>query len=86
MAEKLFGSVKRFGTRYGRTNRMKLAEIEKEQKQKQTCPACLQKKAKRLSMGIYKCSSCSAKFADGAYSVQTKTTAKKIEETEEASE
>lgn len=66
---------------------MKLAEIEKDQKQRQVCPACLQKRAKRLSMGIYKCESCETKFADGAFSVITaKAVAKKAEETAEKTE
>jgi len=72
--QKVFGSVKRFGPRYGRTTRHKLAAIEKDQKKAQKCPYCKKNQAKRLAMGLYKCGKCGAKFTGGAYFVQTKET------------
>lgn len=76
--EKVFGSIKRFGTRYGRTPKHKLAAIEKQQKQPQVCPYCKKPKAKRQAMGIYLCGKCGSKFTGGAYTakaqiIKTKT-------------
>ena len=61
------GSVKRFGPRYGRTVKHKLAKLEAEQKKPQVCPYCRRPKAKRLSPGIYKCQKCNSKFTGRAY-------------------
>ena len=73
MAEqKGLGPVKRYGTRYGRTLKYKLAQIEIAQKNKQTCPTCLKQKVRRIAMGIYRCDKCNVSFAAGAYSVGKK--------------
>jgi large subunit ribosomal protein L37Ae len=69
MAEKQFGSIKRFGARYGRTVKYNLAKIEKLIKHLQKCPYCLALKAKRVSAGIWHCKKCDAKFAGKAYTV-----------------
>lgn len=61
------GSVKRFGPRYGRTVKHKLAKLESEQKKPQVCPYCRRPKAKRLSAGIYHCQKCDTKFTGRAY-------------------
>jgi len=74
------GSIKRFGTRYGRTTKHKFALIEREQKKKQKCPYCSKLKVKRISVGIWHCRSCDAKFTGRAYSL-TKIK-EKIEEAE----
>ena len=60
--EKGVGPVKRFGVRYGRTVKARLAKIEIEQKKLQLCPYCEQQKAKRKFAGVYECSKCGAKF------------------------
>lgn len=65
--EKGLGSVKRFGVRYGRTVKMRLAKIEKEQRKLQPCPYCEQTKAKRKFAGVYECSKCGAKFTGRAF-------------------
>lgn len=67
--EKSFGSVKRFGTRYGRTVKYKLSKIEAELKKKHKCPYCHSLSAKRLAAGIWCCKKCKAKFTGKAYSV-----------------
>jgi|TARA_B100001971_G_C18146165_1_gene513172 large subunit ribosomal protein L37Ae len=64
------GSTKRFGARYGRRVREKLAEIEKDQKKKQKCPYCNQLKVKRIAVGIWHCNKCKTKFAGRAYSLK----------------
>jgi large subunit ribosomal protein L37Ae len=69
MAEKHYGAVKRYGTRYGRRNREKVALIEIEQKKKHKCPKCNFPKVSRLAVGIWKCSKCNAKFTSRAYTV-----------------
>lgn len=71
--EKGLGPAKRFGPRYGRTVKFKLAKIEKEQKKAQACPYCDMPKAKRVSAGIYECSKCKSKFTSRAYFVKKKS-------------
>ena len=62
-------TTKRFGARYGARLKKKLAEIESQQKTKYPCPYCNYVKVKRVSMGIWKCNKCDAKFSSKAYSV-----------------
>ena len=62
-------STKRFGARYGARLKKKLAEIESQQKAVYPCPYCNYVKVKRVSMGIWKCKKCEAKFSSKAYSV-----------------
>jgi large subunit ribosomal protein L37Ae len=64
--EKL-GSQKRFGTRYGRKNRLKVARIEKEQRATHPCPYCKYKKVRRIALGIWGCKKCSSRFTGKAY-------------------
>jgi|TARA_Y100000310_G_scaffold169639_1_gene169855 large subunit ribosomal protein L37Ae len=66
--EKL-GSAKRFGARYGSKPKHKFAKIEKEQRKKHVCPYCNNLKVKRVSVGIWHCRKCNAKFTGKAYSV-----------------
>lgn len=63
------GSVKRFGPRYGRTPKHKLAKIEAVLKGKHICPYCHTDKVKRTSLGIWQCRKCNARFTGKAYSV-----------------
>ena len=64
------GSVKRFGSRYGRNVRHKLAKIESVLKGKHKCPYCRNMKVKQLSVGIWQCGKCNAKFTGKAYSLK----------------
>jgi len=73
-ARKGLGPVKRFGVRYGRTLKHKLAKIEIEQKKKHKCPYCAKPKVHRLSYGIWECKSCKSKFTARAYTIGTKMT------------
>ncbi|MEM4336684.1 MAG: 50S ribosomal protein L37ae [Candidatus Woesearchaeota archaeon] len=72
MAEqkKKFGSVKRFGPRYGRRLKEKLADVEKKSKKPNKCPFCKNLSAKRIAAGIWKCKKCNSKFASGAYYIE----------------
>jgi len=63
------GSVKRFGSRYGRTTRAKAGKIEAEQRKKHKCPYCLATRVKRVAAGIWNCSKCGAKFTGKAYTI-----------------
>jgi len=62
-------SAKRFGARYGRALKLKVANIEKLQHSNQKCPKCMKLKVKRIASGIFVCSGCGSKFADRAYVV-----------------
>jgi len=64
-----YGSVKRLGTRYGRTVRFKLGKIEAEQRKKHKCPYCSYVQVRRLSAGIWNCKKCGATFTNKAYTV-----------------
>jgi large subunit ribosomal protein L37Ae len=68
MAKKTkLGSTKRFGPRYGRKNREKVAALEKGHRGKHKCPFCNYIKVVRLSKGIWHCTKCDEKFAGKAY-------------------
>ncbi len=62
-----FGSMKRFGPRYGRRNKEKVAALEQEYRFKHVCPYCNYEKLKRLAAGIWTCEKCGVKFAGKAY-------------------
>jgi large subunit ribosomal protein L37Ae len=79
-AQKL-GSIRRFGSRYGRNVKHKLAKIEAIQKGKHQCPYCYSLKAKRLSTGIWSCGKCGSKFTGKAYSIK-KVVTEELEEEE----
>jgi large subunit ribosomal protein L37Ae len=57
----------RFGVRYGRSVRSKMAEVETKQRKKQKCPYCKKSGIKRLSKGIWHCLKCNKKFASDTY-------------------
>jgi large subunit ribosomal protein L37Ae len=63
------GSVKRFGTRYGRTLKNKMDKVEAMQQKEYRCPECHYEKVERLSLGIWECGKCKAKFTSKAYTV-----------------
>lgn len=68
MAKKLnIGPSRRFGSRYGRRVRHKVAMIENNSKKEHVCPYCKYKKAKKVSLGIFYCSKCDTKFTGRAY-------------------
>jgi len=59
----------RFGVRYGRRVRTKIADIEGSQRKKQSCLFC-NGVAKRLSKGIWQCKKCNKKFAGHTYYIK----------------
>lgn len=68
-SKKGLGPVKRFGVRYGRTVKHKLAKIEKEQKKNHLCPYCSREKVSRVSYGIWNCKKCDSTFTGRAYNL-----------------
>ncbi len=77
MPEKIgLKSAKRFGVRYGPSNKLKLAVIEEEQRKFQLCPVCGKTKAAWTSVGIFECKKCNAKFTSKAFSVRSVVTMK----------
>lgn len=69
---KRFGSVKRFGSRYGRTSRNKVAHHEAFTKKTHLCPYCNRKGVKKVSVGVWGCKKCGAKFTGKAYDFDRK--------------
>ena len=71
MADKAkgYGSVKRFGVRYGTKLKWKIGKIEAERRLSTKCPYCHYGKAKRLMAGIWFCQKCKSKFTGKAYSI-----------------
>lgn len=61
------GTTGRFGSRYGKGVKKKVAAIEKVQRKRHACPQCGMPYVKRVSSGIWKCRKCGAKFAGPAY-------------------
>ena len=62
-------TTKRFGPRYGRTVKNKLAKIERQMKDTYKCPFCASKSVKKKMAGIWACSSCGKTFTSKAYYV-----------------
>ncbi|MGM5481277.1 MAG: 50S ribosomal protein L37ae [Nanobdellota archaeon] len=62
-------SIKRFGSRYGKTARDKFGKIEAQQHKKYKCPYCSREQVKRLNTGIWQCKKCNAKFTSKAFTV-----------------
>ena len=78
MVKKKSESTKRFGPRYGRRLKEKVAEIEAGYRKKNKCPYCGKINVKRVALGIWFCKSCNSKFTGKAYSLSKKTLTKPI--------
>ncbi|WP_158057886.1 50S ribosomal protein L37ae [Halorussus halophilus] len=65
------GSAGRFGARYGRVSRKRVAEIENEMRDDHTCPDCGTDDVDRQGTGIWQCGKCGYKFAGGSYKPET---------------
>ncbi|MHA1341592.1 MAG: 50S ribosomal protein L37ae [Promethearchaeota archaeon] len=68
---KKVGITGRFGSRYGAMLRKRVRVIEENMKAPKKCPKCETKVVKRLSVGIWYCKKCGAKFTGGAYDQKT---------------
>lgn len=68
---------------YGVRIRKKVDAIKKMTVAKHACPFCGKQSVRRQGTGIWKCRSCNAEFAGGAYAPQTEVgdAAKKVVDT-----
>lgn len=62
-------STKRFGARYGRKVKNRLADIESVRKSPKKCPYCHSYSVKRIATGIWYCKKCGSKFTGKAYNI-----------------
>lgn len=76
-------TITRFGTRYGRTIRERLAAIESGYRGKHKCPYCSYTNVTREAAGIWTCSKCKAKFTSRAFQLTKPTPVKNIQTSEE---
>jgi large subunit ribosomal protein L37Ae len=60
-------AVNRFGPRYGRTIKSRVADIESKPTGK--CISCNSEKLEREATGIWKCRKCGTRFTGKAYQV-----------------
>lgn len=65
------GSAGRFGARYGRVARRRIAEIEDEMRDEHECPDCGRDRVERQGTGVWECGYCGYTFTGGAYRPQT---------------
>lgn len=70
MAEKTHGSTKRFGARYGRTVKGKLAKTEALAKSKYKCPYCSAVRVRKKMAGVWECKKCGKVFTGKSYTVE----------------
>ncbi|MFA6072745.1 MAG: 50S ribosomal protein L37ae [Candidatus Woesearchaeota archaeon] len=71
MAKKTNLTTKRFGVRYGRTVKEKLANIERDAKKSYKCPYCAAPKVKKQAAGIWECNKCGKVYTGRAYSAES---------------
>jgi large subunit ribosomal protein L37Ae len=71
MASKTKLTTKRFGVRYGRTVKQKLAKIEESSWAKHKCPFCAAQKVKKKTAGIWECGKCGKIFTGRAYELKS---------------
>jgi large subunit ribosomal protein L37Ae len=81
MAEKK--TITRYGTRYGRTIRERLADIEAGYRGKHKCPQCNYTTVTRKAAGIWQCSKCNVKFTSRAFALTKPTPVKNVQASEE---
>lgn len=65
------GSAGRFGARYGRVARKRVAEIESDMHDDHVCPECGSDRVDRQGSGVWQCGRCDYKFAGGTYRPET---------------
>ena len=65
-----FNSTNRYGARYGKTTKKKIAMAEKGYRGKNKCPYCKKVGVKRVATGIWYCAKCDSRFTARAYSLE----------------
>ena len=76
-------STKRFGVRYGRSNRDKLAAVEELHRRWLKCPYCSKETVRRVTAGIWHCKKCNATFAGRAYTIAKRKSTAELTASEE---
>ena len=71
MVNKKAGSAGRFGARYGRVARRRVADIEADTNAEHACPECGEARVERAGTGIWECENCGHAFTGGAYRPDT---------------
>lgn len=64
-------SAGRFGTRYGRSDRKLVADLEQKMRMPHICANCARPNVNRVGTGIWKCTKCGYTFAGGTFLPQT---------------
>ena len=62
-------TLKGLGSRYGRRTRNKLQAFAELKHKAKKCPYCHALRVKRLSVGIWNCTKCKAKFTGRAFDI-----------------
>lgn len=65
------GSAGRFGARYGRISRKRVADIERLMRQDHACPSCEAQAVSRDGTGVWECGRCGYRFAGGTFLPRT---------------
>jgi len=65
------GSAGRFGARYGRVARRRVAEIESDMRDDHACPECDEPRVERAGTGIWECGSCGYTYTGGTFRPET---------------
>lgn len=65
------GTAGRYGPRYGRVARKRVADIEATARDDHVCPECGEKRVTRTDTGIWACEGCGYRFAGGTYRPET---------------
>jgi len=65
------GSAGRFGARYGRVARRRVADIEETMREDHECPECGADRVERQGTGVWECGYCGYTFTGGAYRPET---------------
>jgi large subunit ribosomal protein L37Ae len=65
------GGAGRFGARYGRVARRRVAEIEAGMRDDHECPECGEHRVERQGTAIWECADCGHTFTGGTYRPQT---------------
>ncbi|MCQ2056025.1 MAG: 50S ribosomal protein L37ae [archaeon] len=73
------GVAGRFGARYGVIARNRTKVIETSQRRNHECPVCHHAAVRRMSLGVWGCRRCGAKYTAGAYSPDVREIVTKIE-------
>ena len=65
------GSAGRFGARYGRVSRRRVADIEADMNEDHVCPDCGADRVSREGTGVWECGRCGYTFTGGTYRPET---------------